>query len=113
MFLCYAPAIFPRPIPLLTYWTLKGKTGEASLTIYTDGERPPCEGEHLRLGPIFPYGGNYAQYAYFIPPYEKYHPVFYAFLSKGLWKADLRIEPPEWVVYPVPEWTGRLLTSTY
>jgi hypothetical protein len=38
--LCYAPAIFPRPIPLPTYWTLKGKTGEAPLTIYIVRERP-------------------------------------------------------------------------
>ena len=113
MFLCYASAIFPRPIPLPTYWTLKGKTGEAPLTIYIVGGRLPYEGEHLRLGPIFPYGRNYAQYAYFIPRYEKYHPAFYAFLSKGLSKADLRIEPPDWVVYPVPERTGRLLTGTY
>ena len=41
LFLCYAPAIFPRPIPLPTYWTLKGKTGEASPNIYIVGGRLP------------------------------------------------------------------------
>jgi len=40
LFLCYAPAIFLRPTPLPTYWTPKGKTGEAPLTIYIFGERP-------------------------------------------------------------------------
>jgi len=52
----------------------EGENRRSPLAIYTEGERLPCEGEHLRLGPIFPYGRNYAQYAYFIPPYEKYHP---------------------------------------
>jgi len=73
----------------------------------------PREGERLRLGLNFYYERNYAQYAYFIPRYEKYHPAFYAFLSKGLWEAGLRLEPLYWVVYQVPERSGRLLTGTY
>jgi len=67
----------------------------------------------LRLGLNFHYERNYAQYAYFIPRYEKYHPALYALFSRGLWEAGLRLEPLYWVVYQVPERTGRLLTGRY
>jgi hypothetical protein len=40
LFLCYAPAIFPRPIPLPTYWILEGGNRGSSLLIYIFGERP-------------------------------------------------------------------------
>ena len=62
----------PYSIPYLL--DPEGENRRSPLTIYIFGECPPCEGEHLRLGRIFPYGRNYAQYAYFIPRYEKYHP---------------------------------------
>ncbi len=60
----------------------------------------PCEGERLNshLRPV----------CVLYPPLQEISP-----LSKGLWKADLRIKPPDRVVYPVPERTGPLLTGTY
>ena len=67
----------------------------------------------LRLGLNFHYERNYAQYAYFIPRYEKYHPAFYALLSKSFWEAGIRVEPLYWVAYGVPERAGRLLTGRY
>ncbi len=73
----------------------------------------PREGDRLRLGLNFHYERNYAQYAYFIPRYEKYHPAFYILLSRGLWETGLRIEPLYWVAYGVPERAGRLLTGVY
>ena len=64
----------------------------------------PCEGERLRLG----LNSQLRPVCVLYPPLREISP-----LLKGLAKADLRIEPPDWVFYPVPERTGRLLTGTY
>ncbi len=73
----------------------------------------PHANDRLRLGLNFHYERNYAQYAYFIPRYEKYHPALYALLSRGLWEVGIRMEPLYWVVYNLPERQGRLLTGTF
>ncbi len=73
----------------------------------------PNADSRLRLGLNFYYERNYAQYAYFIPRYEKYHPSAYALLSRGSWEIGLRLEPLYWVAYGVPERTGRSLTGAY
>ena len=67
----------------------------------------------LRLGLHFHYERNYAQYAYFIPRYEKYQPVLYGQVSKGGWNFGARAEPLYWIAYQVPQREGRLSTGQY
>jgi len=65
---------------------------------------PPCEGERLRLG----LNSQLRPVCVLYPPLREVSP-----LLRGLSKADLRIELPDWVLYPVPERTGPLLIGTY
>ncbi len=65
----------------------------------------------LRFGLQLHYERNYAQYAYFIPRYEKYQPVLYGQVSRGGWTFGARAEPLYWVAYQVPQREGRLLTG--